>query len=186
MNILDKTGLTYLWSKIKGKIDAKQNKITYGSTEPTGGTDGDVYLMTTSEDTADKVGDLSTLTTDDKSSIVGALNEINSPGEDFSDRVTFNETPSNYHFYKKNGVVYISYQGASTTHAVGVVLFTIPEGYRPKMPEGKNQFFFPFVKNNVAYGVCWIRVSDGQCIMSQISSTSSNGRIYFSISYVCE
>lgn len=77
MNILDKTGLTYLWSKIKGKIDAKQNKITYGSTEPTGGTDGDVYLMTTSEDTADKIGDLSTLTTDDKTNIVTAINETN-------------------------------------------------------------------------------------------------------------
>lgn len=77
MNILDKTGLTYFWSKIKTKLDAKQNKITYGSTEPTGGTNGDVYLMTVNEDTADKVGDLSTLTTDDKSSVVGAINELN-------------------------------------------------------------------------------------------------------------
>lgn len=77
MNILDKTGLTYFWSKIKTKLDAKQNKITYGSTEPTGGTNGDVYLMTVNEDTADKVGDLSTLVTEDKSSVVGAINEIN-------------------------------------------------------------------------------------------------------------
>lgn len=113
------------------------------------------------------------------------INEI-AMYEDFSDKVTFKETPSNYHFYKKNGMCFISYQGASTTHAEGVVLFTIPEGYRPKMPEGQNQFFFPFVKNNVAYGVCWIRISNGECIMSQISNTSANGRIYFSISYVCE
>lgn len=108
------------------------------------------------------------------------------PDGDFSDKVTFNETPSNYHFYKKNGVVCITYQGAATTHAAGVVLFTIPEGYRPKMPEGQNQFFFPFVKNNVAYGVCWIRVSNGECLMSQISNANANGRIYFSTSYVCE
>lgn len=186
MNFLDKTGLTHFWSKIKTLINNKQNKITYGTSEPSGGVDGDVYLMPVDEVTADKVGDLSTLTTEEQSSVVGALNEINSPGENFSDKVTFNETPASYHFYKKNGVVCITYQGASTTHAVGVVLFTIPEGYRPKMLEGQNQFFFPFVKNNVAYGVCWIRISNGECIMSQISNTSTNGRIYFSISYVCE
>ena len=83
---LDNIGLTHLWSKIKSKIDAKQNKITYGSAEPTGGTDGDVYLMTVNEDTADKVGDLSTLTTDNKTNVVSAINELN------NNRVVFETT----------------------------------------------------------------------------------------------
>lgn len=105
---------------------------------------------------------------------------------DFSSKVTLNETPSSIHFYKKNGIVCIAYQGESKTHAVGDVLFTLPEGYRPRVPEGKNQFFIPFVKNNIAYGVCWIRVSDGECVLGQISSTSGTGRIYFTTSYVCQ
>ena len=49
---------------------------------------------------------------------------------------------SNYHFYKKNGMCFISYQGEAEAHPTGTVLFTIPEGYRPKMPDGLNQFFF--------------------------------------------
>lgn len=139
---------------------------------------GDLYVA--DENRQNKVNILDEITL-----LNADINEIEMY-EDFSDKVTFNETPSNYHFYKKNGVVCITYQGASTTHTAGVVLFTIPEGYRPKMPEGQNQFFFPFVKNNIAYGVCWIRVSNGECLMSQISNTTANGRIYFSISYVCE
>lgn len=79
-NYLDKTGLEHFWAEIKSKINAKQNKITYGSTEPTGGSDGDVYLMAVNEDTADKVGDLSTLLTNDKTNVASAINEIFSKG----------------------------------------------------------------------------------------------------------
>lgn len=57
-------------------IGNKQNKITYGTEEPTGGVSGDVYLMPISEDSVDKVGDLSTLTTTDKSCAVAAINEV--------------------------------------------------------------------------------------------------------------
>ena len=77
MKFLDKTGLTYLWEKISNGINAKQNKITYGTDEPTGGVSGDVYLMPISDDSVDKVGDLSTLTTEDQSSVVAAINEVN-------------------------------------------------------------------------------------------------------------
>lgn len=76
-NYLDKTGLARLWEKITSSIATKQNKITYGSAEPTGGEDGDIYLMTEPNDAVDKVGDLSTLTTDDQSSVVAAINELN-------------------------------------------------------------------------------------------------------------
>lgn len=76
-NYLDKTGLVRLWEKITSSIATKQNKITYGSAEPTGGEDGDIYLMIEPNDAVDKVGDLSTLTTDDKSSVVAAINELN-------------------------------------------------------------------------------------------------------------
>lgn len=57
-------------------IGNKQNKITYGTEEPTGGVSGDVYLMPISDDSVDKVGDLSTLTTTDKSCAVAAINEV--------------------------------------------------------------------------------------------------------------
>lgn len=70
--------LEYFLSKIKNLISGKQNKITYGSAEPTGGEDGDVYLkLSSSDNSVDKVGDLSTLTTDDRSSVVAAINELN-------------------------------------------------------------------------------------------------------------
>ena len=70
--------LEYFLSKIKNLISGKQNKITYGSAEPAGGEDGDVYLkLSSSDNSVDKVGDLSTLTTDDKSSAVAAINELN-------------------------------------------------------------------------------------------------------------
>lgn len=76
-NYLDKTGLARLWEKITSIIATKQNKITYGADEPTGGEDSDLYLMTEPNEAVDKVGDLSTLTTDDKSSAVAAINELN-------------------------------------------------------------------------------------------------------------
>ena len=106
--------------------------------------------------------------------------------EEFSSKVTFNETPGNIYFYKKNGIVYITYQSAAATHNSDSILFTLPTGYKPKAENGQTQFFIPFIKNAAAYGTCCIRLSDGVCKVSQISSTTTNGRIYFNISYVCE
>ena len=120
-------------------------------------------------------------------SLLGSGNiTTESAEEDFSSKVTFNETPGNTYFYKKNGIVYITYQSAAATHNADSILFTLPTGYKPKAENGQTQFFIPFIKNAAAYGTCFIRLSDGVCKVSQISSTTTNGRIYFNISYVCE
>jgi hypothetical protein len=109
------------------------------------------------------------------------------PDGDFSSKVDFNETYANIHFYKKNGIVTISYQGeAKKSHAAGNVLFTIPKGYRPLMSQNNNQFYFPIVKNEGAYGTCFIRADNGQCVIGTISSNTWAGRIYLATSYVCE
>lgn len=103
------------------------------------------------------------------------------PDGDFSDKVTFEETYSNIHFYKKNGIVCIVYQGEAKTHSANAKLFTIPEGYRPPA-----KLYFPFVKNNNAYGVIYAKDETGEFFVNQISSTSANGRVYFTVSYNCE
>ena len=119
-------------------------------------------------------------------SLLGEGNITTEQEEEFSSKVTFNETPGNTYFYKKNGIVYITYQSAAATHNADSILFTLPTGYKPKAENGQTQFFIPFIKNAAAYGTCFIRLSDGVCKVSQISSTTTNGRIYFNISYVCE
>lgn len=98
--------------------------------------------------------------------------------EDFSNKVTFNETPVNISFLKNGNVVEITYQGEAKTHSANTLLFTLPEKYRPTIPK-----YFPFVKNADAYGVI-ILASDGNCVVNQINSTTANGRIYFTVTYI--
>ena len=72
----------------------------------------------------------------------------------------------------------MNYQGATGTHAVNDILFTLPEGYRPL-----NSFSVPFVLNNTAYGVVNVSGGTGVGKIDFISSTSADGRIYFNIAY---
>lgn len=142
---------------------------------------GDLFVA--DEDGKNKVNVLDEITL-----LNADINEIEMC-EDFSDKVTFNEAYANIHFYKKNGIVTISYQGeAKKSHTAGDVLFTLPEGYRPKMSAlgTGTQFYIPMVKNNGAYGTCYIKHSDGQCVIATISSNDWVGRIYLATSYVCE
>ena len=125
-----------------------------------------------------EVGDITNLTTTDKTSVVSAINEVKGETqvEDITSQITFNETVANTKFYKVGKVVYVQYQGESKAHTVGSTLATIPTQYRPSY-----QVIAPFVKNSNAYG--WISINNGSLGVSAISSTSAQGRIYANFSY---
>ncbi len=50
-------------------------------------------------------------------------------GENFTDKVTFNESyvSGTTKLIKKGNTIFITYQGETTTHSTGDVLFTLPE-----------------------------------------------------------
>lgn len=125
-----------------------------------------------------EVGDITNLTTTDKTSVVSAINEVKGETqvEDITSQITFNETVANTKFYKVGKVVYVQYQGASTTHSNNAVLATIPSAYSPSYA-----VWAPFVKNNNAYGT--LSISNSQLAVGIISSTSATGRIYANFSY---
>ena len=100
------------------------------------------------------------------------------PTEDFSNKVTFNETPANISFLKNGNVIEITYQGEAKTHKSNDILFILPTECRPTKDR-----YFPFVKNADAYGVA-IVARDGNCCINQINSTTANGRIYFTVTYI--
>lgn len=118
---------------------------------------------------------MSGLTTTSKK-LVGAINELNA-STNITSQVTWKEDYANARVTVRNKIVFISYQGESTTHAASTDLFIIPAGYRPY-----STVFIPFVKNAAAYGNVFI-YADGTARINQISSTSATGRIYFSCSY---
>lgn len=98
---------------------------------------------------------------------------------EFTSSVTFVGTVGNStHFYIRDNVVYMSYQGATGTHNADDTLFTLPSGYRPL-----GNLISPFTLNNTAYGDVAINSSTGLCKINFISSTTADGRIYFNISY---
>ena len=100
------------------------------------------------------------------------------PTEDFSSKVTFNETAANISFFKNGNVIEITYQGEAKTHKPNDILFILPTECRPTKDR-----YFPFVKNADAYGVA-IVARDGNCCINQINSTTASGRIYFTITYI--
>lgn len=110
---------------------------------------------------------------------------IELPTEDFKDKVTFSEDVTvnidNIEFIKKGNVVYIRYQGQSTTHQGGnngTLLFTVPSEYAPQ----NGTCFTPFIQSNNTYGI--VRITGaGECRINTISSTSNSGRIYFNTFY---
>ena len=89
---------------------------------------------------------------------------------------TFTEDISgtNTRVYVKSGMVFIFYQGESTTHASQDDLFTLPSGYRPS-----NLIYQAFVCNNTGYGNVSINTT-GAVKVNQIANGSTAGRIYFS------
>ena len=113
--------------------------------------------------------------------INGALDEINDKTipENFQNLVTFEsgEEVANGQFSKIGNIIIVRYQGQSKTHSANTLLFTIPSGYRPSA-----QVNIPFVKNTVAYGIMQI-AANGQCKITQISSTTDTGRVYFQAIY---
>jgi len=98
---------------------------------------------------------------------------------DFTSSVSFDSSAGGYtHFYKKDNVVYLNFQGKAGTYAANENLFTLPSGYRPLAT-----ISVPFILNNSAYGVVNINNSTGVAKVDFISSTSASGRIYFSLAY---
>lgn len=100
--------------------------------------------------------------------------------EDITSQVTWNEgdiTGTNTRVYCKNNVVYLNYQGLSATHSGGDTLFTLPSGYRPL-----NLLYTPFVVNGGAFGNFEI-ARTGVAKINQISSTTTTGRIYATVSF---
>lgn len=127
------------------------------------------------------IGDLTQLTTTDNSSLVNAINEIDADTQfvDFTSSVSFNENSlGTCKFYKVGKIVYVQYQGQSTTHSGGATLATVPASYKPSY-----QVVAPFTKNANAYGYLSISSSTGALTVGAISSTSASGRIYANFTY---
>ncbi|MBQ2649816.1 MAG: hypothetical protein IJF82_20885 [Achromobacter sp.] len=100
--------------------------------------------------------------------------------EDFYSQVTFSETPTNATFKKWRNIVFITWQGAATTHSAQQDLCTLPSGYRPEA-----NVFVPFVVNSYGIGYVQIRASDGIIRIDQIqSAATASGRVYFSVAYI--
>lgn len=103
----------------------------------------------------------------------------NTTTEDITSQVTWNEnvTGTNTKVYVKNNVVYLNYQGESTTHSSGDVLFTLPSGYRPL-----NLLYTPFVVNGLTFGNFEI-AKNGTAKINQINDNTATGRIYATVAF---
>ena len=103
-------------------------------------------------------------------------NKPNFSTTEITSSCTFTEDISgtNTRVYVKSGMVFIFYQGESTTHSSQDDLFTLPSGYRPA-----NLIYQAFVCNNTGYGNVSINTT-GAVKVNQIANGSTAGRIYFS------
>ena len=100
--------------------------------------------------------------------------------EDFASKVTFNENYGSISFKKTGNLVSISYQGESKAHAVNDLIFTLPEGYRPK-----TTIYIPIIINTIAYGIVDITTS-GTCNIRQLTQATSGGRVFFNVTFPCD
>ena len=122
------------------------------------------------------------LSTSDKK-IIGAINELNAGATDVTNLATFAEdiTGTNTRFLKKDNVLYIFYQGESTSHSQGDVLFTLPDSLLPM-----GQIYFLMNINNTCFGNCVLATTGtekGKVKLSQVSTGSTTGRVYFNVSF---
>lgn len=126
------------------------------------------------------VGDLAELKTFNNKTIVDAINSM-SELYDFSQLVTNKTDLYNGKFIRKGNIATIIYQGQSAAHEHEQVLFTLPVGYRPNYFE-----YIPAVKDGAAM-IVRIDGSTGEGkIWVKPSTLSTNARIYFSHSYICD
>ena len=98
---------------------------------------------------------------------------------EITSQVTWTEGKANAHVYALPQIrlVVFFYQGASTSHASGAELFTVPSNYKPL-----HNVYIPFVVNYSAYGSIGIDTS-GVCTVNAISDPAFKGRIYASFVY---
>ena len=125
------------------------------------------------------IGNVAQLKTFKNKTIVDAINSVYSI-EDFTDKVTSKPDLYNGKFFRVGNIASISYQGKSASHTHQQVLFTLPEGYRPPYLE-----YISAVKSGSAM-VIRINNTTGEAVIWMDPSTlSTEGRIYFSHTYIC-
>lgn len=133
-------------------------------------------IKTVANNNADNIGDLTTLNTTNKTSLVSAINEtINL--EEITSQITFNETVANTKVFKLGKMIIVQFQGQGKTHSANDVIASFPSQYRPSY-----QVLAPFVKNNNAYGFLSL-TTNGNLNVGAVSSTSASGRIYANFTY---
>ena len=78
---------------------------------------------------------------------------------------------------KKNGWIYISYQGPSVVHSSDTSIITIPSKYAPL----NSNYSIPFITSNTYYGNLY--VYNGVIKTGTLSNTTNAGRISFTFAY---
>lgn len=148
-----------------------------------------------STSTAQAIGSLSTLTTTDKSSLVGAVNEVNasSTASVTPVSVTVNSV-INSNITKIGKVVHIEYSfslKAMSGTIQNKTWGTIPEGYRPTSEVIFNAYYISNYASNVETKAILISVSSSGSITTPnngangtLSNPTTNSRIYMSATYI--
>ena len=99
---------------------------------------------------------------------------------DITSEVTFAESDyveNRTQVLKKNGWIYITYQGPSAIHSADESIITIPSRYRAK----NSNFSIPFISNETYYGNLYM--FNGVIKIGALSDTTNAGRISFTLSY---
>lgn len=128
------------------------------------------------------IGNLNNLKTLRNNTIVESINSLVPVNDNFLANLTTNADLNYGSFTKRDGFVSLSYQGKSATHTNDQVLFTLPEGYRPRGFQ-----YVPAFKGN-AMLLVRIDESSGQATIWLASNDvlQGSGRIYFSTCYICK
>ena len=101
--------------------------------------------------------------------------------EDFQNKVTFNETIGSFNSFKRNGkIISITFQGQNKAHNLQDLLFILPAGYRPT-----STIVAPFTGYGTVYGNIQIGAG-GDCMVTQINSTSISARLIFNLSFILD
>ena len=104
--------------------------------------------------------------------------------EDFKNKVTFDSgNPPNAQFFKIGRLIVITYQSANKVWNTNDVIFTLPDGYRPK----NNQIAVQFTgqeHTSTTRGTGLINTDGKLTIINNLSQTSQ--RILFNVTFVIE
>ena len=106
---------------------------------------------------------------------ISSWKRIAGSSENVKSQITFNEdiSATNTNVWRKDGCLYIYYQGQYLTHNAGDIIFTLPTAIRPQFTS-----YYPCVINEQAYGDVEIN-NLGVCKLNQVSLANAPGRVYF-------